>query len=82
MAVHWGLPLLEALLPVEMRPNLAEEAYVDPTLDWEQSPCNLMRMYNGVTGEIIKDFPVDGKLVRVSRRRLRTFLAQEINIEV
>lgn len=82
MALHWGLPLLESLLPDRMRPELAKEAYVDPALDWGQSPCNLMRMYNGVTGEIIKDFPVDGKLVRVSRRKLRTFLAQEIDIEV
>lgn len=82
MAVHWALPFLESLLPDSLRPRLEKEAYVDPSLDWEQSPCDRMRMINGVSGEIMKDVTIKGKIVRVSRRRLRTFLAEGINVEV
>ncbi|KAL1296774.1 hypothetical protein AAFC00_000237 [Neodothiora populina] len=82
MGIHWGLPLMESLLPDKMRASLARETYTDPNLDWEKSPCNHMRMFNGLTGETIKDVPVQGKIVRVSRRKLRAFLSQGIDVQV
>lgn len=81
MGIHWALPLLESLLPDELASRL-NEAYVDPSLDWSQSPCDHMRMYSGLTGEIMKDVPIKGKIVRVSRRKLRAFLARDVDIKV
>ena len=81
MGIHWALPMIQSLLPDDIKPKLAKEAYVDPSLDWEKSPCDRMRIYNGVTGDIMKDLPIKGKIVRVSRRRLRTFLTQGIDIQ-
>lgn len=82
MGIHWGLPLMESLLPDNLRPRLAKEAYVDPSLDWDAPPCDCMRMIDGTTGKIMKDVPIDPRIVRVSRRKLRAFLAQEIDVEV
>lgn len=81
MGLHWSLPLLESLLPDNLSSRI-HEAYVDPSLDWEQSPLNCMRMYNGLTGEIMKEFPVKGKIVRVSRRKLRALVAEGIDVKV
>lgn len=41
-----------------------------------------MRMYNGLNGEIMKDLPVKGKIVRVSRRKLRALVAEGIDVKV
>ncbi|KAH0362404.1 FAD/NAD(P)-binding domain-containing protein, partial [Aureobasidium melanogenum] len=60
---------------------LIQETFVDPSLDWEQPPLNCMRMYNGLTGEIMKEFPVKGKIVRVSRRKLRALVAEGIDVK-
>ncbi|KAH0015596.1 FAD/NAD(P)-binding domain-containing protein, partial [Aureobasidium melanogenum] len=38
-------------------------------------------MYNGLTGEIMKEFPVKGKIVRVSRRKLRALVAEGIDVK-
>ncbi|KAH0272552.1 FAD/NAD(P)-binding domain-containing protein, partial [Aureobasidium melanogenum] len=80
MGLHWSLPFLQSLLPDELFSRI-HEAYVDPSLDWEQPPLNFMRMYNGLTGEIMKEFPVKGKIVRVSRRKLRALVAEGIDVK-
>ncbi|KAI5238298.1 FAD/NAD(P)-binding domain-containing protein [Aureobasidium subglaciale] len=81
MGLHWALPLLESLLPADLIPRL-HETYVDPSLDWSQPPLDRMRMYNGLTGEIMKDILIKGKIVRVSRRKLRIFVAEGIDVKV
>jgi len=82
MGVHWGLPLMESLLSDDMRENLAGATYVDPSLDGAATSNSTIRVYDGPTGKIMKDVPVKGRLVRVSRRRLRAFLARGIDVEV
>lgn len=81
MGLHWSLPFLQSLLPDELFSRI-HEAYVDPSLDWEQPPLNFMRMYNGLTGEVMKEFPVKGKIVRVSRRKLRALVAEGVDVKV
>lgn len=81
MGLHWSLPLLESLLPNDLSSRIYE-AYVDPSLNWEQPPLNCMRMYNGLTGEVMKEFPVKGKIVRVSRQKLRALVAEGIDVKV
>jgi len=39
-------------------------------------------MYNGLTGEIMKDIPIKGQIVRVSRRKLRMFLTEGVDVKV
>ncbi|KAG9687264.1 FAD/NAD(P)-binding domain-containing protein, partial [Aureobasidium melanogenum] len=80
MGLHWSLPFLQSLLPDELFSRI-HEAYVDPSLDWEQPPLNFMRMYNGLTGEVMKEFPVKGKIVRVSRRKLRALVAEGVDVK-
>lgn len=81
MGLHWSLPFLESLLPNDLFSRI-QEAYVDPSLDWEQPPLNFMRMYNGLNGEIMREFPVKGKIVRVSRRKLRALVVEGIDVKV
>lgn len=81
MGLHWALPLLESLLPPNLAPRICE-AYVDSSLDWSQPPLDRMRMYNGLTGEIMKDIPIKGQIVRVSRRKLRMFLTEGVDVKV
>ncbi|KAG9555690.1 FAD/NAD(P)-binding domain-containing protein, partial [Aureobasidium melanogenum] len=38
-------------------------------------------MYNGLNGEIMKELPVKGKIVRVSRRKLRALVAEGIDVK-
>lgn len=81
MGIHWALPILESLLPDDLRDRW-KEAYVDPTVDFSDPKCKSMQMYNGVTGELMKEIVVPGTMVRVSRRRLRAFLSQQIDVQV
>lgn len=81
MGIHWGIPLLESLLPEHLRARW-NEAYVDPSMDFTRPENTRMRIYNGLNGEVLKDIPLPGKLVRVSRRKLRAFLAQEVDVKV
>lgn len=82
MGAHWGLPLMESLLSDHTRKNLVEGAYVDPTLDWTAPQNNTIKVFDGPSGQIMKEVAVPGKLVRMSRRKLRGFLASEIDVEV
>ncbi|TKA68709.1 hypothetical protein B0A49_03242 [Cryomyces minteri] len=61
MGIHWALPMLKALLPDELNARL-KEVYVDPDLDYEAFPNNVMRVYDGLSGDIMKDIPIQGRI--------------------
>lgn len=81
MAIHWASPLIKELLPESLMARL-HEAYVDPSLDYDQYPYNGTRIYNADTGEMIMEMKVEGRLVRVSRRRLRFLCSEGVAVEV
>ena len=81
MALHWGLPLLERCLSEDLVKRV-REAYVDPSLDYGKYPNNCTRIWNGVTGELIKEVVPEGRMVRVSRRKLRAVLSEGVNVKV
>ncbi|KAI9796417.1 MAG: hypothetical protein M1833_006189 [Piccolia ochrophora] len=78
MAIHWSLPLLESLLPDDLIPRL-KEPQNDPFFDHKAD--DVMRIYNGETGDVLKEMPI-GKSIRVSRRKLRAFCSQGIDVEL
>lgn len=80
MGVHWGFPLMEKLLPEELAHRLIAEASVDPTLDYLTPPTNGSRIYDGVSGEVLKELVVEGRLVRVSRRKLRKLISEGVDV--
>lgn len=77
MGIHWSLPQLEALLPPDLRVRL-KEAQNDPFLDAEEQ--DEMRIYNGLDGTILKALPIP-RTIRVSRRKLRSFCSQGIDVK-
>lgn len=78
MGVHWSLPQLQQLLPEELWARL-NEAQSDP---FHVAPeTDVLPMYNAQTGECIKNIPIP-KAIRYSRRKLRAFLTQGIDVEV
>jgi hypothetical protein len=78
MSIHWSRPLLDQLLPDDLIARL-REAQNDPSF----SSTNGFEVgfYNGKTGEHLKDQPM-ANAIRVSRRKMRAFCAQGIDIEV
>ncbi|KAK4494807.1 hypothetical protein PRZ48_014163 [Zasmidium cellare] len=80
MGVHWGVPLIEKLLPPDLMARVIPEASVDKTLDYVTPPTNGSRIYDGVTGEVLKELVSEGKLIRVSRRKLRGLIAERIEV--
>ncbi|WPH03436.1 Hypothetical protein R9X50_00631600 [Acrodontium crateriforme] len=80
MVVHWGLPLLEELLPEHLSKRLSE-TYPNPSLDYHAYPNNTHRLYDGNTGEMMLERGVDGRIVRVSRRKLRALCREGIEIK-
>jgi hypothetical protein len=78
MGIHWALPQLGALLPVDLEARL-KEAQNDPFLDApEQDSFNL---WNGMDGSILKALPLP-RTIRVSRRKMRALCSQSIDIKV
>ncbi|KAI9658620.1 MAG: hypothetical protein M1821_002180 [Bathelium mastoideum] len=75
MLLHWGTPHLLSVLPDNLQSRLSE-TWVDPRYDWNEP---VVRM-DGATGEITARVPAKD-LVRVSRRKLKEFLAQGIKVE-
>lgn len=77
MLIHWAMPLFEKLVPAHILKDL-NGALCNPHLEFtdeiESLPC-----YNGVTGELLFSSPTPGSR-RVSRRRLRKLLTQDIDI--
>ena len=78
MGLHWSLPQLESLLPPELWARL-NEAQNDPFAEAQDG--DPMRVYNGLTGGVLMDVPIQGKIIRVSRRKFRAFLTQGLNIQ-
>ena len=82
MSIHWGLPLLNELLPPDLAACLIQEASVDPTIDYERRPDSGSFILDGFTGEVLKELSVpEGEAnVRVSRRKLRTLCQEGLEI--
>lgn len=78
MGVHWALPMMENLLPDDLTARL-KEAQTDPSLDAPEKDS--LPIYNGLTGEIMRSIPVP-RNIRVSRRKLRAFCSQGIDVHV
>lgn len=78
MGIHWALPQLEGLLPTELKDQL-KQVSVDPFLDAPDS--NSIRIWNGKDGGILKEIP-GPRTLRFSRRKLREFCTQGIDIKV
>lgn len=77
MGIHWSLPQLEALLPPDLRVRL-KEAQNDPFLDAPDQDD--MKLYNGLDGTILKALPIP-RTIRVSRRKMRAFCSQGIDVK-
>jgi hypothetical protein len=77
MGIHWSLPQLEALLPPDLRVRL-KEAQNDPFLDAPEKDD--MKIFNGLDGTILKALPIP-RTIRVSRRKMRTFCSQNIDVK-
>ncbi|KAI9753800.1 MAG: hypothetical protein M1835_000954 [Candelina submexicana] len=77
MAIHWSLPQLEALLPDHLVSRL-DEAKNDPYYTTKEE--DVMPIVNGETGELMRNIPIP-RAIRVSRRKLRAFCSQEIDVE-
>lgn len=78
MLVHWAMPIFERLVPEHILKDF-NDALCNPHLEFnaeiEKLPC-----YNGITGDLLFASPVPGSR-RVSRRRLRALLAQDVDIK-
>jgi 2-polyprenyl-6-methoxyphenol hydroxylase-like FAD-dependent oxidoreductase len=82
MGIHWSLPLLEGLLPKHLASRIRTDASVDAALDYDEHPNNGAYIFDGVSGKVLKDLAVtSGRLVRVSRRKLRALCAEGIDIK-
>ncbi|KAI9809365.1 MAG: hypothetical protein M1827_006877 [Pycnora praestabilis] len=77
VSIHWSLPLLEHILPDDLRPRL-QSTQNDPfynTPEWDIIP-----IYNGETGECMKEIPLP-RTIRCSRRKLRALCAEGIDVQ-
>ena len=81
MGIHWGLPLLEDLLPSHLAARIPTDGSVDGFLDYNQPPNNGAYIFDGLTGEVLKDLTVTGRIVRVSRRKLRTLCSEGVPVK-
>lgn len=80
MALHWGLPMLEALLPRHLADRVRVDGVVDPSLDYRTHPNNIISIYDGATGQLVKEVASDG--LRVDRTKLRALCAEGIDVKV
>jgi hypothetical protein len=79
MLLHWGAHYLLSNLPSEMQARI-QEPEVDNFYNWSEG--GPVVHVNGKTGEVILRVPGDDPIVRVSRKKLRTFLSEGLDIEV
>jgi 2-polyprenyl-6-methoxyphenol hydroxylase-like FAD-dependent oxidoreductase len=82
MALHWGLPMLEELLPSHLADRLQHDAVPDPSLNYSEYPNNATAVYDGPSGKKIRDITSDGKFLRVSRRKLRALCGEGVDVQV
>ena len=71
MAIHWGLPLLEELLPPHLANRITTDGSVDGHLDYTKPPNNGAYIYDGVTGKVLKDLTVSKLMGRRLSNGLR-----------
>ena len=81
MGIHWALPLLEGLLPPRLAARIPKDGSVDGSLNYEEPPNNGAYIFDGVSGEILKDLVVPGRMVRVSRRKLRALCSEGVPVK-
>lgn len=79
MGLHWSLPQLESLLSPELWARL-KEAQNDPFAEAQKG--DVMKVFNGLTGDVLAAIPIQGEIRRVSRRKFRALLAQELEVQV
>lgn len=79
-SIHWGLPLLEGLLPAQIVARIATDGAADPSLNYDEPPNNGAYIFDGVSGDVLKDLTVSGRIVRVSRQKLRALCSEGINV--
>jgi hypothetical protein len=78
MGIHWSLPQLEALLPSELNEKF-KDAQADPF--WDPPEQDFFNLYSGLDGTLLKALPIP-RTVRVSRRKMRAFCSQGIDVQV
>jgi flavin-dependent dehydrogenase len=74
--IHWAMPLFKKLLPEHLVERLPE-ALCNPSLEFDEEAESLP-VYNGETGALLFKNRVPGAR-RVSRQRLRTLLAKDLD---
>ena len=78
MSIHWATSLLEKILSGPVDEN-GQKMTVDPNID--RTDSLVIPTFNVETGELLKDLLL-GKVYRVSRRRFRAWLAEDVDIQV
>jgi hypothetical protein len=79
MTLHWGAEALSKCLPPNLLKALNEGICCDPFYTGED--MYYLPNYNGKTGEKLFDMPGNAPR-RISRRKLRNFLSQGLDIQV
>jgi hypothetical protein len=79
MTIHWSKPLLEKLLPADLW-NRIHEAQADPSFNAKDAAEYCIPFYDMKTGKHLKNAPVP-HAIRVSRRKMRSFCAQGIEVQ-
>ena len=82
MGIHWAVNQLYSLLPPPLASRLVSEATVDPSLDYVTPPTNGSKIFDGATGELLKELKADEMLLRVSRRKLRKLISEGVDVKV
>jgi hypothetical protein len=78
MSLHWSKPMLSTLLPDKLVARL-KEPQNDPYK--EPSDAEHFQTVDASLGELMRDIPAPG-LSRVSRRKMRAFCAQDVDVKV
>ncbi|PKX91319.1 FAD-dependent oxidoreductase [Aspergillus novofumigatus IBT 16806] len=74
--IYWAQDALKACLPVELYSQI-RDAQIDAHVP---SDKDVLRVYNGATGEVMTDIPVPYNL-RLQRRKFINLIAQGINVQ-
>ena len=78
MTLHWGASFISKCIPPELLPKLNEGICCDPF--YGEKDLTLPH-YNAKTGEKLFDMPGEEPR-RISRKKLRNFLSQGIDVNV
>ncbi|RDW56591.1 hypothetical protein BP5796_13056 [Coleophoma crateriformis] len=77
MAVHWSLPMLEELLPEDLRKRVLT---TQPDPEHVVNMDDKTKFYHGVTGEVLTELPSHGAR-RMKRRALGELCSEGIDIQ-